>query len=320
MLPAATITTTAAITPKPTIRKSANPQRRVLVVTRLLRGRRADTEKIEVRLEEPEDEEECPLTLQPMKNDELAFLPGVVFSSRSPRLRRMTIAACGHSFGAMNLLFHFAQNKMQCPLCRQGSEDRLDFRSIPIHCRRAIMDRIIHTGQEEVRRQLREDELVARALLSEAVRLYDRYSAYVYARICLNADTDSNASGSDIFEFRMYMLVHIEESFLIQSSDILHYTLSQRDRRLLYLHLSDLGISSFYVKIVHKEPGFPETILARSEEIPLDFSMSQRFIESQHGRLLVSPLSRTYNAEHSDYSFFCWSIFAGNFHALLPVV
>jgi hypothetical protein len=77
--------------------------------------------KIVVRLEAPAPGEECPLTLSPIAEDSLEFLqPTTAYLTAFPAYKKMTLP-CGHGFGALSILYHFARRNMLCPCCRRGS-------------------------------------------------------------------------------------------------------------------------------------------------------------------------------------------------------
>lgn len=89
-------------------------------------------EKLVVRLFKPTNDEECPITLCPMKDDMLDFLPDQSFFPHLPELRKAQLP-CGHSFGTMNLLYYFSRNSTMCPHCRAGFASPLSPDCIPAH-------------------------------------------------------------------------------------------------------------------------------------------------------------------------------------------
>ena len=116
----------------------------------------ADNERVEVVLEEPCDEEECPLTLRPILEDVLEFMPQVTFLLRFPNHKKMTLP-CGHSFGAMNLTFYFCQSKLICPCCRRGIDKSLQMDFLPEHFKVQISEEVLKMKQVAAMRS-REDE------------------------------------------------------------------------------------------------------------------------------------------------------------------
>jgi hypothetical protein len=109
--------------------------------------------QIGVCLEVPGPDEECPLTLSPMSEDCLDFLqPTTTWFSAFPSVRKMTLP-CGHSFGALNLLYHFARRNMLCPCCRAGLNSPLTIQSVPAHFRMIFSSKVsseLSADNEEV--------------------------------------------------------------------------------------------------------------------------------------------------------------------------
>jgi hypothetical protein len=93
---------------------------------------------LDVELSLPDADDECPLTLGPIYDDNLDFLDGVTFIPDLPTFKRMTLP-CGHSFGAMSLVYNFAHKNMLCPCCRAGFDDSIHMDSIPMHFRDEIV-------------------------------------------------------------------------------------------------------------------------------------------------------------------------------------
>ncbi len=95
-------------------------------------------QKMTVMLSPPEKDDQCPLTLDAVSADSLDFLPtGVSFLKDSPAIKKMSLP-CGHGFGALNIMYHFCKNNMQCPCCRAGPRDRAASTSVPKHIRTAL--------------------------------------------------------------------------------------------------------------------------------------------------------------------------------------
>ncbi len=93
---------------------------------------------LSVALSIADADEECPLTLGPINEDNLEFLDGVSFIPELPTFKRLTLP-CGHSFGAMSLVYYFARKHMLCPCCRAGFDESIHMESIPVHFRDEIM-------------------------------------------------------------------------------------------------------------------------------------------------------------------------------------
>ena len=84
-----------------------------------------------VELSEAKDDEECPLSLFPINMDNLDFVGGnVVVLPAYPTLKKLTLS-CGHSYGALRVLYHFMVLDMRCPLCRVGVRSKLRVSCLP---------------------------------------------------------------------------------------------------------------------------------------------------------------------------------------------
>ena len=73
-------------------------------------------------------DEQCPITMTAIddKDDEAEGpVPAGVLSSH-PHLRCMEFETCGHRFNARALLRHFIGNRLNCPLCRAGSDHPME--------------------------------------------------------------------------------------------------------------------------------------------------------------------------------------------------
>lgn len=105
--------------------------------------------KIDVRIEVPAPDEECPLSLAPIAEDTLEFLqPTTSYVTAFPDAKKM-ILPCGHGFGALSILYHFARRNMLCPCCRAGLDSRLAPHCVPTAFRKTFLSR--------VQRELRSD-------------------------------------------------------------------------------------------------------------------------------------------------------------------
>ena len=140
-----------------------------------------DNKAIRVRLAVPAPDELCPLTFSPVSEDELDFLPGLTFLEASPLVRQLTLP-CGHVFGALNLLYHFARRNMLCPCCRRGVPTQINARYIPKHLRAAIVARVAGEVQQERTEQINEDMALVtqEAAHSPWFTLVDRVQMSVY--------------------------------------------------------------------------------------------------------------------------------------------
>ena len=160
LLPATPPTAPAAAIP-PKRRRRYRPPMHINKMYTVLRGNGGQGMRVTLGI--PDDEEQCPLTISPISEDELDFLPGVRFVLPLPEYTRMTLS-CGHAFGAMSLLYHFARRDMRCPCCRHGFKDKLDVDCAPRHFRARFAARIRQAEREDRDELNASDEQVARAL------------------------------------------------------------------------------------------------------------------------------------------------------------
>ena len=122
---------------------------------------------VRVTLRVPDAEEQCPLTLSPIAEDELDFLPGETFVQAVPNCKKLELP-CGHAFGAMKLVYHFARRDMRCPCCRAGHKDTLDIDCVPRHFRERLRNRVDLAERQDREEQYAADEAVARQMSAEA--------------------------------------------------------------------------------------------------------------------------------------------------------
>ena len=206
----------------------------------LTRFLRANGSCMRVVLQAAAADEECPLSLTTMCTDQLDFAPGLTFSRAFPDLRKMTLP-CGHSFGAMTLLYHFACNHMRCPMCRHGTDNRLLVASIPTHCRRIFSARIKAVDREARAQQELDDLLIAREALASVAQDLEFYTDNTFM------DVFSIVDGMEIhvLQFKMLLLCRIMSS---SELGIYHFSLSSSQRRSLFSHMNDLGFVNIFVK------------------------------------------------------------------------
>ena len=122
---------------------SAAPQRTMQLTSHL-------REKLALVLSAPGKDEECPLSLDLISNDSLEFLPSrSSYLKDHPTYRKATLP-CGHSFGALNLLYHQAKSNMMCPCCRAGPKGRLSPSSIPSHLKSTLTRHLINLELESL--------------------------------------------------------------------------------------------------------------------------------------------------------------------------
>ena len=114
------------------------------------RGAKPKRHTVEIVLSIPEDDEECPLTLESIAASKLPCLPDTPFLQDRPLHSKLTLP-CGHSFSAMTLIYSFCKNNMTCPCCRAGKEVQADFMSLPAHFRSQLNAHIKETLETERR-------------------------------------------------------------------------------------------------------------------------------------------------------------------------
>lgn len=121
-------------------------------------------------LSEPGQGEECSITLEPIQEYTLPFLPDSVPPAVMPSQPNLTKASlpCGHGFSALALLYHFAKNSMTCPICRAGHAKALmTEQSVPVHLRRHFSKHLANLRREESREQVAADALAAAHVLQQ---------------------------------------------------------------------------------------------------------------------------------------------------------
>jgi len=129
---------------------------------------------LRVKLEVPGPDEECPLTLSPIADDALEFLqPTTAYITAFPEVKKMTLP-CGHAFGALSVLYHFARRNMLCPCCRAGIDSRLSSHCIPSFFRKNLLSRV----QRELRAD--SDELIEADQRAASSFVYADASSLVY--------------------------------------------------------------------------------------------------------------------------------------------
>ena len=121
-------------------------------------------EKVSLGLSVPDPEEECPLSMCPMDQDHITFMGDShrvsSFYQRMPNFQKGTMP-CGHSFGALSLVYHMARNDMRCPCCRNGPLGRLKTSCLPVHLSTPLTRRIREEDIQEREEQQTEDQRVA---------------------------------------------------------------------------------------------------------------------------------------------------------------
>jgi len=164
-------------------------------------GPRNKCKTLRVVLSQPDQDEECSIAMEPIREYRLPFLSdsACVWEHR-PDLAKASLP-CGHAFSALALLYHFAKNAMTCPCCRAGHDKTvLADASIPTHLRRAFTRHLLEERSREVQEQIAEDARIAvRAVQAELANLSSSYVNMRVTRLMLSVtawDTlDMDASG-----------------------------------------------------------------------------------------------------------------------------
>jgi hypothetical protein len=162
---------------------------------------------IHISLDEPATDEECPLTIAPMADDELEFLPGITFFITQPRVRKLQLP-CGHAFGAMNLIYYFARSGMRCPCCRAGLKCKLNPETVPMHFRSRFVARIDECTRTDSDEQIRADELLARTLsnFEDPLGIIETFAGFSISVINMSVyiyDTETSQVPLRSLEFRL---------------------------------------------------------------------------------------------------------------------
>ena len=129
------------------------------------RGLKWENYSVTVTLSIPEEDDECPLTLDLISESKLSFLPESPFLLDRPQHCKLTLP-CGHSFSALTLIYNYCKNYMVCPCCRAGKEERMDVSCLPRHLRDDIRAHLRQVSQEEQRAQQIEDMIAVAGIVS----------------------------------------------------------------------------------------------------------------------------------------------------------
>lgn len=159
-------------------------------------------------LSEPGPDEECSITLEPIGEYSLPFLPDGVRSviPTQPALAKASLP-CGHGFSALALLYHFAKNSMTCPICRAGhAKAVMTEQSVPVHLRKHFSKHLASLRLEESHEQVAADALAAAHVLEQEVSRRHNAGFVPMTRIVLilyvfdTMDAYSSPPGSSLVE------------------------------------------------------------------------------------------------------------------------
>lgn len=237
-----------------------------------------DSKAIRVRLAVPPPAETCPLTMSPIADDELDFIPGGSFLQTLPLVKQITLP-CGHVFGALNILYHFARRNMLCPCCRRGSASPIDAKYIPKHLRPAIVARVAHETRQEHAEQIGGDwALASQDLPSSAwITLVDRVQISVYPHIGLG---DFPFAGFE-FQLNSEHILPTPSVPVLQSpfAPPIVFELSSDDSRLISSHLRDLAVTQISL-VVHARSLTDRVVeLARTDAFDIDGAPGGRTVD-----------------------------------------
>lgn len=154
---------------------------------------------LRVKLDEPEDGQECPLTLAPVAEDRLECLSEQArWYPAFPDVKRATLS-CGHSFGALNILYHFARRNMRCPCCRAGFDSRLTISCIPPNFRQTLSSKVQDELRADRSEQIEVDEALARsAVVVEVELMVLRVSNTTTIRLCVKFEGEAGTNPYNI--------------------------------------------------------------------------------------------------------------------------
>lgn len=262
----------------------------------------------------------CPLTLGPAAEDELEFLPGVSYLPGLPHIRLMTLP-CKHSFGAMSLVYHFAQQGMRCPCCRSGVDTRIAAQSIPQHFRNAMLRRVESTEIQELRMQLESDAEAARALMRAengdmAIVLIESPDTISVSGLDMMAATNrvdmsvnAHLAGDDTPNVSMYFQLVSRDDLTAANNNInngtaheINFEMPFSDHRRLVMQLEALAVPSISVAVHARTPGDRVVQLARTGLVPVRFPDdardTPRTLHAGNSRLILHPLRGSDTLSH----------------------
>jgi hypothetical protein len=256
-----------------------------------------DNRVVRVRLTAPAPDEMCPLTFSPVSEDVLDFLPGLTFLENSPHVKQATLP-CGHVFGALSILYHFARRNMLCPCCRRGVSSPINPKHIPKHLRAGIVSRVANEIQQERAEQMEEDmAFVARdADQSAWAALVNRVQMSVYPR---DAPFVS-------FEYQLNSAGFVFSTPVISFPPSVVFALSADDSNTISSHLRDLAVTHISL-VVHARSVTDRVVeLARTDAFEyLGALGGDHTVDSGVSRFSVSPIALK------------WTASIGLFHSLL---
>lgn len=184
-------------------------------------------ETLHLALSTPAQGEECSIGMTPIDEYRLEFLPPETAQyvvEEEPQLTKATVVACGHSFSALALLYHFARNNMTCPMCRHGhASERMGLDSMPAHLRRSMKSHL-----DELKSKDRQ-ELVDEDTLSVLNILENEVNAEVFMRAGRQVLILYAYAGADSFSPLLVQEIALELSLAEGTLRFSSYTSSVRE-------------------------------------------------------------------------------------------
>jgi hypothetical protein len=228
--------------------------------------------QMEITLSEPSPTEECSITLEPIRDYRLPFLPPETPSCvvvDEPGLSKASLP-CGHGFNAMALIYHFAKNSMTCPICRAGHHHaQMAAQSIPAHARKHFVKHLDSLHTQEINEQITSDAILAARILEQEIGRRAGGVVTPMARIVLllyaydSPDQDNAQAPSWTWELPLVSSMHVGTL----EFESLGYSLQQLNLSLLRLPTrprafeAGIGVQSFFYgnMIMFRTVRFPAT-------------------------------------------------------------
>jgi hypothetical protein len=120
----------------------------------------------------PAAERICPIMMDSFDACVLSHNPETNFILPRADLCVATLP-CGHRFGIMTILIHFALTDLRCPMCRQGVSQKLDIGCLPLHLRSGIRKRRVDAHREELEQQSLQDHADIQQMLESDPRAFE---------------------------------------------------------------------------------------------------------------------------------------------------
>lgn len=214
---------------------------------------------IVLKLTAPEPDEECSITMEPMSDYRLPFIPEKFKQHHlikdRPALTKATLP-CGHSFSALALVYHFLKNSMTCPCCRAGpANERMGEQFVPSHIRRYFSKQLALSRTEEEQEQITHDAMAAAQLLHHEVS-YEILSMPV-TRMVLSLSAFTSGDRSSSPDPTLALELPLTSSLTMGSMECVSYGYS--------LHQLNLNLSILPVPISAFELGIGVRSLHRNE-------------------------------------------------------